>query len=44
VHVLLAKFLELVRMQQDPLRLFPKAHLPHRWRGIEILKNARIRL
>jgi len=27
------KFLELVTMEQDPLRTFAEAHLPHRWHG-----------
>jgi hypothetical protein len=39
MHVLLGKFLELVRMKQDPLRVFPKAHFPHRWRGHFILSR-----
>jgi hypothetical protein len=33
MHVLLGKFLELVRMKQDPLRVFPKAHATRRMRS-----------
>jgi hypothetical protein len=40
MHVLLGKFLELLRMKQDPLRVVPKAHFPHRWRGPRILSAA----
>jgi hypothetical protein len=39
MHALLGKLLELVRMKQDPLRVFPKAHFPHRWRGPRILNK-----
>jgi hypothetical protein len=30
VHVLPGKLLELVRMEQAPLRVFPRAHFPRR--------------
>jgi hypothetical protein len=39
MHVLLGKLLELVRMEQDPLRVFPKAHFPRRWRGPRTIKK-----
>jgi hypothetical protein len=39
MHVLLGKLLELVRMEQDPLRVFPRAHFPHRWRGSRTSKT-----
>jgi hypothetical protein len=39
VHVLRGKFLEPVKVQQDPLCVFPKAHFPHRWRGARTLKK-----
>ena len=39
MHVLLGKFLELVRMEQDPLRVFPKTHFPHGLRGRRTLKK-----
>jgi hypothetical protein len=26
-------------MKQDPLRVFPKAHFPRRWRGPRTLKE-----
>ena len=39
MHVLPGKFLELVRMKQDPLRVLPKAQFPHSWRGPRTLKK-----
>jgi hypothetical protein len=39
MHVLPGKFLELVRMKQDPLRVLPKAQFPHRWHGPRTLKK-----
>jgi uncharacterized membrane protein YdcZ (DUF606 family) len=33
MHVLLGKLLELVRVEQEPLRVFPRAHFPRPWRG-----------
>jgi hypothetical protein len=33
------QLLELVRMEQDPLGVFPKAHFPRRWRGPRTIKK-----
>ena len=30
---LLGKLLDPVKMKQEPLRVFPRAHFPRRWRG-----------
>jgi hypothetical protein len=39
MHVLRGKLVELVRMEQDPLRVFPRAHFPRRWRGPRTIKK-----
>ncbi|PYI76723.1 MAG: hypothetical protein DMF01_03275 [Verrucomicrobia bacterium] len=40
MHFLLSKLLELVRMEQEPLRVFPTAHFPWRWRNPMLSKKA----
>jgi hypothetical protein len=39
MHVLLGKLLELAKMKQEPLRVFPRAHFPRRWRGPRTIKK-----
>ena len=39
MHVLLGKLLELVKMKQEPLRVFPRAHFPRRWRDPRTIKK-----
>jgi hypothetical protein len=40
MHFLLSKLLELMRMEQEPLRVFPTAHFPLRCRNPMLLEKA----